>query len=97
MNCCSKKSLKPQETETETEAKSNKNDEIEVEIGSINNKIYFYLVRHGETDYNKQGKIQGHMEIPLNKNGFNQAKSLGQCITKYVKDINAKIRNAMKH
>lgn len=86
MSCCKSK---PQETEAKTESNSNENKEVDVKIGSKDKHVYFYLVRHGETDYNKQGKIQGHMDIPLNENGFNQAKSLGQCITKYVKNINA--------
>ena len=51
--------------------------------------VYFHLVRHGETDYNRTGKIQGHMDIPLNDNGMNQAKELGQCILKHVPSVNA--------
>ncbi|WP_371803019.1 histidine phosphatase family protein [Candidatus Lokiarchaeum ossiferum] len=35
-----------------------------------------YLIRHGETDWNKQGKIQGHMDIALNQKGRLQAKIL---------------------
>lgn len=34
----------------------------------------FYIIRHGETDWNKEKKIQGHIDIPLNKTGELQAK-----------------------
>lgn len=32
-----------------------------------------YVVRHGETDYNQMGLLQGRTDIPLNENGKKQA------------------------
>lgn len=33
-----------------------------------------YVVRHGATDWNHSGRIQGHMDIPLNETGRAQAR-----------------------
>ena len=35
-----------------------------------------YLVRHGETDYNRNKIFQGRFDIPLNENGLRQAEEL---------------------
>lgn len=35
------------------------------------------LVRHGETAWNAQGRIQGMLDVPLNELGFQQARVVG--------------------
>ena len=36
-----------------------------------------YYVRHGETDFNKQGRLQGRRDTPLNAHGRRQAAECG--------------------
>ena len=37
-----------------------------------------YIVRHGETEWNAQGRIQGHTDVPLSDQGRRQAQSIAQ-------------------
>lgn len=42
------------------------------------NLTTFYIVRHGQTDWNAKRVIQGHTDIPLNETGAKQAKAVAQ-------------------
>ncbi|GIW64747.1 MAG: hypothetical protein KatS3mg092_0680 [Patescibacteria group bacterium] len=44
----------------------------------MKNYSTLYLVRHGETDWNVKGLVQGHSDIPLNDKGRWQAKELSK-------------------
>ncbi len=43
-----------------------------------------YIVRHGQTEWNKNGIIQGHSDVPLNEQGIKDAK----VIKEKLKDVN---------
>lgn len=51
---------------------------VEIAMGTRGNQTHkilrVALVRHGETDWNKTERIQGHSNIPLNETGLRQAK-----------------------
>lgn len=44
----------------------------------MKNYSTIYLVRHGETEWNEKGFIQGHTDIPLNIKGEKQALELAK-------------------
>lgn len=39
-----------------------------------------YIVRHGETDWNRMRRIQGQLDVPLNETGFKQAVLVGEAL-----------------
>lgn len=41
-----------------------------------------FLVRHGETTWNKEGRYYGHSDVPLSDKGIAQAKELGNYFRK---------------
>lgn len=60
-----------------------------------------YLVRHGQTDWNKMRRYQGHSNIPLNYNGIKEANILasileGENIDKiYSSDLKRALQTAL--
>ena len=45
--------------------------------------MLLYIVRHGETDWNKAGKVQGRTDIPLNERG----RYLAEATAEGMKDV----------
>jgi broad specificity phosphatase PhoE len=37
-----------------------------------------YFIRHGETDWNREGRLQGQRDIPINAKGVDQACDVGR-------------------
>ena len=41
-----------------------------------------YLVRHGETEWNREGRVQGHLDSPLTRLGLAQARRAGATLAR---------------
>ena len=46
-----------------------------------------YLVRHGETTWNRVGRQQGHNDSPLTELGIEQARTAGRVLQRAIADI----------
>ena len=42
--------------------------------------MMIYIVRHGETQWNADGRIQGRRDIELNENGRRQAEAAAEAL-----------------
>lgn len=65
-----------------------------------------YFIRHGETDWNKKGLIQGWIDTPLNQKGHTQARAVGEALAaipgiasdyKFIVSPMARARQTMAH
>jgi probable phosphoglycerate mutase len=61
-------------------------------LASIPYRIVF--VRHGETDYNAEGRLQGQRDIPLNGRGRAQAAAIGRALAKALPEAIAALEAA---
>ncbi|MEM9152001.1 MAG: histidine phosphatase family protein [Cyanobacteria bacterium P01_F01_bin.3] len=52
------------------------------------------LVRHGETNWNRDGRFQGQIDIPLNENGHRQAAQAGEFLQ--MAPIDSAVSSSMK-
>lgn len=44
-------------------------------------ETHLYLVRHGRTEWNAQGKVQGRIDIPLDETGREEARALAELLS----------------
>lgn len=78
-------------------------DELEVEqkmsMSDIcersSNFINIYLLRHGETDWNQTGCLQGHTDIPLNQSGKIQMSHAAEVLANICPDMDLVISSPL--
>lgn len=64
----------------------------------LSDSAEIYLVRHGQTDWNLEDRMQGHTDIALNDTGISQAIHLGETLkdVPFVKAFSSDLSRAYK-
>src|SRR5579871_641611 len=44
--------------------------------------LRLYIVRHGETEWNRDGRVQGHTDVPLSGEGIEQARRVAERLSR---------------
>lgn len=55
-------------------------DDLMIPSKGARTALRMYIVRHGQTDCNVQGIMQGHLDTPLNDQGRQQAQLVGRAL-----------------
>jgi probable phosphoglycerate mutase len=60
--------------------------------------VDLFLIRHGETDWNAEKRVQGHLDIALNEVGLQQAKAVAETLQDLPLDaiISSDLQRAMQ-
>lgn len=60
--------------------------------------LRIYIVRHGETEWNRIHKIQGHLDVPLNQTGLKQAMLVAEALKDipFVRAFSSDLQRASK-
>jgi probable phosphoglycerate mutase len=58
--------------------------------------FHLLLLRHGQTDANATGELQGHRPTPLNERGLLQARRLAERVARHVPNVTALVSSDLR-
>lgn len=69
-----------------------------VPVSPMATQFRMYIVRHGETEWNRTRRIQGQLDVPLNETGLRQAMLAAEALKDipFVRAFSSDLRRAFK-